>query len=63
MSELLPQGEKLRRAVKWISAQLTEDPALKVSRLVEEAITLYDLNPFESELLIQFYQSNPKNDQ
>jgi len=56
MTTILPKGEKTRRAVRWISEQLKEDSHKPLWPLINEAITRFDLNPFESEALIQFYK-------
>lgn len=55
MHELLPEGEDLRRAVKWISGNLQEDPGQPVMPLVQEAIFKYDLSPRDADFLIGFY--------
>lgn len=56
MHELLPEGEELRRAVKWISGNLQENPDQPVQPLVREAIFRYDLSPRDAEFLIGFYR-------
>jgi len=56
-----PKGEKTRKAVRWISAKLAEEPDASLHQLIMHAITNFDLNPRESEELIQFYRlTNPK---
>lgn len=55
MSTILPEGEAVRRAVKWISERLQEDPQQPVRQLVNEAITRFDLSPKDSQFLINFY--------
>lgn len=55
MHELLPEGEELRRAVKWISGNLEEDAGQPVMPLVQEAIFKYDLSPRDADFLIGFY--------
>ncbi len=55
MHELLPEGEDLRRAVKWISGNLQEDPGQPVMPLVQEAIFKYDLSPRDADFLLGFY--------
>ena len=55
MSEVLPKGEDLRRAVKWVSANLQEDPDQPVQPLVQEAIFKFDLSPMDADFLIGFY--------
>lgn len=53
---MLPQGEKTRRAVRWISDMLKENPQAGINGLVMRAIAQFDLNPKESEELTQFYR-------
>jgi hypothetical protein len=55
MSEVIPKGEDLRRAVKWVSANLQEDPDQPVQSLVQEAIFKFDLSPMDADFLIGFY--------
>lgn len=55
MHELLPDGEDIRRAVKWISGNLQENPDQRVQSLVQEAIFKFDLSPRDAEFLIGFY--------
>jgi hypothetical protein len=54
MSELLPKGEKLRRAVRWISEQREQAPAPPRAALLDEATRRFDLSPREAELLADF---------
>ena len=56
MSNLLPEGEELRRAVKWISGNLQEDPGQPLPPLVQQAIFKFDLSPKDAEFLISFYR-------
>jgi len=55
MHELLPEGEDLRRAVKWISGNIQENPGQSVQPLVHEAIFKFDLSPRDADFLIGFY--------
>jgi hypothetical protein len=56
MPDILPEGEDLRRAVKWISANLQEDSSQKILPLVEEAIFKFDLSPKDGEFLMNFFK-------
>jgi len=56
MNELLPDGEDLRRAIKWISGNLQENPDQQVQPLVQEAIFKFDISPRDAEFLIGFYR-------
>lgn len=54
MHELLPDGEDLRRAVKWISDHLREEPDQPVHKLVEMAVFKFDLSPRDADFLARF---------
>jgi hypothetical protein len=56
MNDLLPDGEDLRRAIKWISGNLQENPDQRVQPLVQEAIFKFDISPRDAEFLIGFYR-------
>lgn len=56
MHDLLPEGEDVRRAVKWISGNLQEQPGRPVQPLVNEAIFKFDLSPRDAEFLLGFYR-------
>jgi len=55
MHDLLPEGEELRRAVKWVSGNLQESPDQPVRQLVQKAIFKFNLSPKDAEFLIEFY--------
>ena len=46
-----PPGEKLRRALTWISAE-RETAGKSLVRLIEEASVRFDLSPAEEEWLL-----------
>jgi hypothetical protein len=56
MSQVLPKGETLRRAIRYISDRLREDENLSPMALVDEATLRFDLSPKDSEFLIGFYR-------
>ncbi len=56
MTAVMPEGEALRKAVKWISAELNEHPDKPVNKLVNEAVQRFDLSPKDSEFLLSFYK-------
>ncbi len=62
MSDLLPDGDELRKAVKWVSAQLQEDPDQALQPLVQQAIFTYDLSPKDGEFLVGFFRQSREND-
>jgi hypothetical protein len=56
LSPAHPSGEALRRAMRFISAQLQEDPERPVLALVDRATLRFDLNPKQAEYLVGFYK-------
>jgi hypothetical protein len=56
MHDLLPDGEDIRRAVKWVSGNLQENPGQPVGPFVQEAIFKFDLSPRDAEFLIMFFR-------
>jgi hypothetical protein len=62
MHDLLPEGEELRRAVKWVSGNLQESPDQPVRQLVQKAIFKFNLSPKDAEFLIYFYQAIKKGE-
>lgn len=58
MTTVMPHGEKVRRAVKWISEYLKEDPERPLQKLINEAILQFDLSPGEAEGLVNFYKKD-----
>ncbi len=56
MTTVMPEGDALRKAVKWISAEINDNPDKSVQKLVNEAVTRFDLSPKDAEFLISFYK-------
>jgi hypothetical protein len=56
---LMPQGERVRQAVRWVSDHLREDPGRSRGALVRAAVLRFDLNPKEETELIAFYRDAP----
>ena len=49
---MLPEGEQLRRAVKWISDMRLEDSEVSQAKLIAEACLKFDLPPKDAEFLM-----------
>jgi hypothetical protein len=54
MSTIQPEGEDLRKAVKWISEERQYGPQKKVAKLIEEACLKFNLSPMDAEYLAKF---------
>jgi hypothetical protein len=56
MSTIQPEGEELRKAVKWISDERTYGDEKPLFKLIEEASLKFDLSPMDTEYLINFFR-------
>ncbi len=56
MSTVLPQGESLKRAVKWISEHLQENEDVNIGKLISEATMTFDLSPKDADFLFNMYK-------
>lgn len=61
MSDVLPQGEELRKAVKWIDANLEEEPERSLGKLAEEASVRFDLSPLQADFLMRFLRERAQS--
>ncbi len=62
MHDLLPEGEELRRAVKWVSRNLKEHPDRSAMTFVQEAIFKFDLSPLDAEFLMGFFSQRKESE-
>jgi len=56
MTTIMPKGEKLRNAVKWISSELQSSDNESLLSLIEKAALQFNLSPKEEEYLKIFYE-------
>lgn len=61
MATVMPQGEAIRKAVRWIAAQLEENPGKPPLKLVHEAVLRFDLPPKDAEFLMEFYRPGKRD--
>jgi hypothetical protein len=52
---ILPEGEQLRRAVKWISDERSDHPETSLSELIGDACLKFDLSPKDADVLLHFF--------
>ena len=50
---ILPEGEDLRKAVKWIDEMLQDKTEKSISELIGEASLKFDLPPKDQEFLFR----------
>jgi len=46
-----PEGDDIRKAVKWISESREENPETSLSQLIDEACQKFDLSPLDANFL------------
>jgi hypothetical protein len=56
MATIMPEGEAIRKAVKWISDNLLDDPNKSIPKLINDAVMRFDLSPKEAEFLTDFFR-------
>jgi hypothetical protein len=56
---MMPQGEGLRRALRWLDDRVKEDPKASRAKLVSEAAVKFDLTPMEEEFLLANWVRSP----
>ncbi len=49
---VMPEGDALRRALRWLDERVKEEPKLDRSKLVDDAAVRFDLSPVEAEFLL-----------
>jgi hypothetical protein len=59
MPTILPEGEKIRQAVKWISAERLEDEKKPLPMLIRQASLRFNLSPKDEAYLDGFYRDSP----
>ncbi|HVO67399.1 MAG TPA: hypothetical protein VMT12_13065 [Syntrophales bacterium] len=58
MTTIMPEGESIRKAVKWISGELQDDPNKPIKKLINNAVLRFDLSPKDAEFLTEFYSKD-----
>jgi hypothetical protein len=55
LSQIIPEGEAVRNAVKWISSKCKENQESRIGLLICKAATKFNLSPKDEEFLRAFY--------
>jgi len=56
LATIIPKGESLKQAIKWISAERQEDETKNLSLLIQKAALRFNLSPKEEDFLCNFYK-------
>lgn len=54
MTTVLPEGEDLRKATRWITEERTAHPRKTAQELIEGACLKFDLSPLDAEFVERF---------
>jgi len=52
---ILPEGEQMRKAIKWISDMRLDNPEASLSGLIDDACLKFDLSPKDAEVILHFF--------
>ena len=61
MATIIPEGEEIQKAIKWVSMNLEEKSDQPQQKLVEKAVFKFDLSPVDTEFLIGFFKKMKAN--
>jgi hypothetical protein len=56
MPTIMPEGERVRQAVRFISAERQESDKKSIRKLIQEASLKFNLSPKEEQDLVNFYR-------
>ena len=57
MAALMPEGEEIQKAIKWVSENLEEKREQSLQKLIEKAVFKFDLSPVDAEFLASFFRN------
>ena len=52
-----PEGEDLRKAIRWISEMRQSEPQKSIGALIEAACVKFDLSPLDADHLARYLKS------
>jgi hypothetical protein len=55
MRNIMPEGEEIKKAIKWISSSLQEKDKQPLPILIEKAVFKFDLSPKDADFLTGFF--------
>jgi hypothetical protein len=56
MANIIPEGEKIKQALKWISQEREDKKRTDLSGLINEASMRFNLSPKDEIFLFAFYR-------
>lgn len=58
---VIPEGENIQKAIKWISVNFEENQNQVISTLIDKAVFKFDLSPKDTEFLFGFFRNHKKS--
>ncbi len=55
MANIMPEGENIKKAIKWISGNLEEKDNQPLPILIGKAVFKFDLSPKDADFLTGFF--------
>lgn len=55
MTTIIPEGDNIRKAVKWIDGERQTSPEKSIIKLIDDAGMQFNLSPKDSEFLYRFF--------
>ena len=57
--DVMPAGDAMQRAVRWIGQRHLDDPAKALGTLIDEASLQFDLSPLQADALLRLLTGAP----
>ena len=58
MATIMPEGEEIKKAIKWVSEKLEgKNREQSLQALVDQAVFKFDLSPVDAEFLMGFFKN------
>jgi hypothetical protein len=58
MATVMPEGDDIKKAIKWISVNLEDNRDQPLQKLIEKAVFKFDLSPMDTEFLTAFFRKH-----
>jgi hypothetical protein len=56
---VVPEGDALRRAMRWLDERARSEPQADRTKLIGEAATRFDLTPLDEDFLLRNWRPAP----
>jgi len=62
MATIIPEGEKVKQALRWISQERESEKGGNLAGLISNASIRFNLSPMEEDFLYSFFRENEQRD-